>query len=444
MAVSLPDVATVRRAICDQPLRSPAYRALALIYQDQGRGRSALAALRRSVALNPQGAQGWLELGALWLEAHQLPTAVDCLRRAIALDPTLAATAQPTIDRYEAALAAGFAPQLAAGWVTWDAMVWAAGDRLWLHYLTGPGDADPFYAVGEWHGAWSDDGGHTWQAIGPLIQPTGGWAGGRILAGCAREENGQFYLFYGGAPPRPRWNHEEIGLATSPDGKTWERSAAPFWSSEAELAMFDRFYKREPARSTLKRMGEPFCHRRDPFVLTDSATGRYYLYFTAALVGIHDYFHGGVGLAVAETIGGPYRLQPPAAAPIGIARTEPTASAFYEMERPQVLVHQGRYHLFFGCWHHNLHPAWRDRWSPPDSHSTIYWLVADRPEGPFLPMGDRPWVDGSEHTGLYGVQWVNLDGDWYAWGHDITTFILSLSRRYRLVWSGDRPAIAQV
>lgn len=445
MTVGLPDRALVRRAILSHPLRPKAYRALALIYQQQQRGRSALAAMRQAVALNPNEAQGWLELGALALEAHQLPEAVAALERAIALDPATAPNAQPPIDRYRAALAAGYAPQLADGWVTWDAMVWRSGDRLWLHYLTGPGDADPFYAVGEWHAAYSDDGGQRWQAIGPITQPWGGWAGGRILAGCVREAAGRFYQFYGGSPPRPRWNHEQIGLAWSADGQTWERSPEPFWASPTEQAQFDRFYKREPHAAVIKQMGEAFCHRRDPFVWHEPRSNRYYLYFTAALQGTHDYFHGGVGLATAEAIAGPYQLQAPAAAPICVAAsaTEPAASAFYELERPQVLHHNGRYHLFFGCWHHNLHPAWRDRYQPPTSHSTIYWLTADDPAGPFLPAGDRPWVLGSDRTGLYGVQWVDLEGHWYAWGHDILTFTLDLSRRYRLSWVNQQPAIAE-
>lgn len=444
MTVGLPDRALVRRAILSDPLRPKAYRALALIYQQQQRGRSALAAMQQAVKLNPSDAQGWLELGALALEAHQLPEMVAALGQAIALDPATAAIARPPIDRYEAALAAGYAPQLADGWVTWDAMVCRSGDRLWLHYLTGPGDADPFYAVGEWHGAYSDDGGQRWQAIGPITQPWGGWAGGRILAGCVREVAGRFYQFYGGSPPRPRWNHEQIGLAWSVDGTTWERSPEPFWASAAEQAQFDRFYKREPHAAMIKQIGEAFCHRRDPFVLHDPRSNRYYLYFTAALQSTHDYFHGGLGLATATAIEGPYELQAPAAAPICTAAsaTEPAASAFYELERPQVLQQDGRYHLFFGCWHHNLHPDWRDRYQPPASSSTIYWLTATDPAGPFLPTSDRPWVLGSDRTGLYGVQWVELDGHWYAWGHDILTFTLDLSRRYRLTWVNGQPAIA--
>lgn len=104
------------------------------------------------------------------------------------------------------------------------------------------------------------------------------------------------------------------------------------------------------------------------------------------------WFRGVIGVAYSRG-GAPWRVLPPAAFltevtyiekdPMSIVATNQTA--FWEMERPQVIRHSGRYHMFFHCWYAMVNPEWAANsfntttWPHPDGHdSNWYHLVADR------------------------------------------------------------------
>lgn len=439
---------------------------------------------QQAIALHPNSAELHNNLANCQIARRHIGDAIASYRRALALNPDLAPQIDPIIERYDGAIAAGYAPHLTQGYVLWDAMLWVerrddasasqgddasasqgddvgamAGamtgamtramtgaiarqqtpgrprDRYRLHYLTGPQDAKPNFSVGELHAAVSEDL-QTWHYLGPVIQPVGDrdWESGRILAGSIHREGDTYYCFYGGSPPKPRWNHEHIGLATSRDGRHWQRHPAPI------LRLDPRWYKVEADPDRPKNEGEPFFHCRDAFPLRDRATGRYYLYVTAAARDRHPYLHGCVGLLVGDQLTGPFTCLPPVAAPVIPGTNE---SWFYELERPQVIRRGDRYHLFFSCARRHVNEKWLATLDGPDiNDSTLYWFVSDRPEGPFGPNGDRPIVPGSHATGLYGTQLIEThEGEWIACGHYIFTLTLEVSRRYRVRWEGDRVEI---
>jgi len=135
--------------------------------------------------------------------------------------------------------------------------------------------------------------------------------------------------------------------------------------------------------------------------------------------------------------------------PMSIVATNQTA--FWEMERPQVMVGPGgKYHMFFHCWHAMVNPEWANQafntttWPHPHGHdSTWYHLVAARPEGPFHPpaSGEPPVVRGSWVASIYGshifpIAEAQRQGrsalgvaGWY-----ITRNTLEISGRFRLQW----------
>ena len=71
--------------------------------------------------------------------------------------------------------------------------------------------------------AWSDDL-HHWRRTEPILTPDDGapWERGGLYKPYLVKRDGTYYLFYNAKTAEKRW-HEQIGLATSSDLKTWTR-----------------------------------------------------------------------------------------------------------------------------------------------------------------------------------------------------------------------------
>lgn len=179
---------------------------------------------------------------------------------------------------------------------------------------------------------------------------------------------------------------------------------------------------------------------RDPYVVRDVETGRYYMYICAAAkaASTNSIYRGCVGLAIADKITGPYELQPPVAMPFVPGTQE---SAFYEMERPQIIYKQGRYHLFFSCWATSLNPKWLPTVDQSQiTDSTLYWYVSDNPTGPFEQASATPVVTGSNHSGIYGTNFFpapDRSGEFIAYGWYLRRLTLAISPLIQVVWNSD-------
>jgi levansucrase len=106
---------------------------------------------------------------------------------------------------------------------------------------------------------------------------------------------------------------------------------------------------------------------RDPSWLRDPADGHEYLLIAASVPG-HHHFMGAIALARATPPG--WTLLPPLLVADGIN---------HELERPHVVVHQERYHLFFCTSSQAFHPA--DR-----APTGLYGFVAPALAGPYEPL----------------------------------------------------------
>jgi len=281
--------------------------------------------------------------------------------------------------------------------VCWDPWVLKDGDQYRLFYLSGNPDEDPWWKTGWIGGAVSSDL-RQWQHLGPVLPPLPAheWESGRIFAGNCYQEQAQYYLFYSAASAQA-YDQEHIGLATSTDGTTWQRSPHPLLPLPAQGTLFGRCH----------RTGH--LHWRDPAIYHDIASGKYYLYFCAFLAGLgtaENNYLGSIGLAVADHIAGPYQLLEP---PVGPTPDTTETWPFYHLERPQILHVDGQFHLFFSCFKEFVNPRWLDEIGADTvTDSTLYWYVSDRITGPFQPISDRPIVPGSNQTGLYGSQFFPL------------------------------------
>jgi levansucrase len=111
---------------------------------------------------------------------------------------------------------------------------------------------------------------------------------------------------------------------------------------------------------------------RDPSFFIDPADGASYLLFAASAANSASEFNGVVGIARQDK-----------EAPTGWQTLPPLISAdgvSNELERPHVIVRDGRYYLFWSTQQHVFDPQ------GPTGPTGLYGMVADDLRGPWLPL----------------------------------------------------------
>lgn len=322
--------------------------------------------------------------------------------------------------------------------LNWDPWILKDGDQYRVFYLS----ANNGSILRHWwdtkstiHSAISSDM-KNWKHLGVALDIEQGneWEAGRVCAGCTYKENDVYYLFYSAANGGDRKKDlitEQIGLATSTDGIHWQRS-----STQA-------FFKPAASNTWYGSNGNYF-HWRDPYVIKDPQSGKYYMFvsaFTQKQPGIKR-VGGCIGLGVADKIDGPYELLEPACFPI---MEENQESIFYEVERPQVIYKQGKYHLFFSSFVSGVNSKWIDKVGAEKvSDSSLYWYVSDSITGPYMPASESPIVEGSEATGIYATNLFpdpDRPSDFIAYGWRHRVFTLEIAQQYRIHWQDDKMRI---
>ncbi len=86
-----------------------------------------------------------------------------------------------------------------------------------------------------------------WEIDAPCLLPQDGadWERGGLYKPCLVEERGTFYLFYNAKSEGKRW-HEQIGVATSNDLKTWKRHVANPIISNGPAGAWDEIFASDP------------------------------------------------------------------------------------------------------------------------------------------------------------------------------------------------------
>jgi beta-fructofuranosidase len=274
----------------------------------------------------------------------------------------------------------------------------------------------------------------TWEYQGTAIRPNQDlpWANARILAGSVYKEKGIYYLFFSAASSE-NILHEIMSLATSQDSINWE------WKKEPFLELDTTYYSHRP--SFHNKMEITHYPWRDPYIVKELNTSRYYMFFTANAANPNSQYQGCIGCAVADTIDGSYQVLPPAAYPI----MEDTGEGIYlEMERPQVIYKDGKYHLFFSVSSRLVNPKWFEKLDieerkDVETHSSLHWYTSYEITGPFEAVGKIPIVKGSSQTKLYGTNLMQtFDGQWFAYGAYYWSRTLEVAPQFSVVWDGER------
>lgn len=132
---------------------------------------------------------------------------------------------------------------------------------------------------------------------------------------------------------------------------------------------------------------------RDPAFFRDPADGAEYLLFAASLAQSRSAWNGAVGIARRDTDGG-WRLLPPLVDADGLNN---------ELERPHVIVWEGRYYLFWSTQTKVFAP------SGPAGPTGLYGMVADALFGPWRPLNRSGLVFGNPPDAPYqAYSWLVL------------------------------------
>ena len=306
----------------------------------------------------------------------------------------------------------------------WDPWILKDDNIYRMFYLKGLEGQNPWWTVSNICGAISTDM-DTWQDLGSILEPepSNNWESGRVCAGCTYQEDGIYYLFYSaGGKQESYLKNEAIGLATSTDGLHFSRTSNNYLLKPEDD---DLWYGRS--------QWTDHFHWRDPYIFKDDKTGNYYMFICASSKAIGN-FQGCIGLAVSDKIGGPYKLLPPAIE----APTDAIDWPYYHMERPQVIYKDGKYHLFFSCFKTLMNPRWLQKMPPKKiTNSSLYWYISDNVTGPYEPANDDFIVSGSEKTGMYGTNFLQISMEAekliaYGWYHRLHT--LAVSQRFQVNW----------
>jgi beta-fructofuranosidase len=283
---------------------------------------------------------------------------------------------------------------LADDWI-WD--FWLVQDRLDYHvfYLQAPRSlADPdlrHWNVSIGHAVSRDL--RDWRVLPDALHPSPDageafdnyttWTGSII------QHEEVWYLFYTGGRRSEEGLIQRIGLATSTDLVRWQKHpenplivADPRWYELLDLEVWhDQAW-------------------RDPWVFRHPERGDFHAFITARVNYGPPDGRGVVGHARSEDLIH-WEVLPPV--------TEP--GAFGHLEVPQLVAIQGRYYLLYSV-QASIHSSrWRRR-TGREPLTGVHFLLADRPLGPFHPMGDRPLV-GDEIGSLYAGKLVqDPEGEW--------------------------------
>ncbi|MBB6646963.1 glycoside hydrolase family 68 protein [Halobellus ruber] len=205
--------------------------------------------------------------------------------------------------------------------------------------------------------------------------------GQRQWAGSALYDGGELYLYYtaAGDDAADELNYtQRIAVGHGGrfvGGEEGVRSEGP-WTHEVLLEPDGEWYETE---SQSRAMIYTF---RDPWFFTDPATGQTCLLFEANTPvppgsdrcggdGAQQEFNGSVGVAVSPS-GDPlsWELRPPLFDAVCVNQ---------ELERPHIVVHDGRYYLFVSSHMHTFAPGIR-------GYDGLYGFVADSLRGEYEPL----------------------------------------------------------
>jgi levansucrase len=239
--------------------------------------------------------------------------------------------------------------------------------RNWWFFLSSPVFPDPIERHGHARIRLISFGADGWRDHGNAF-PDGLTPGSREWAGCAvLMDDGVTVQHFFTAAGRRGESAESFEQRLFLSEGRLDAEGPGQWQPPCEIVVADG------VRYVLDRQdtGAPGLIKgfRDPAWLRDPATGKAHLLFTGSAAWSDDAFNGNIGIATFED--GEWRLGDPLVEAIGVNN---------ELERPHVLLRDGRYYLFWSTQTHTFAPG------AVAGPNGLYGMVADRIEGPWRPV----------------------------------------------------------
>ncbi len=265
------------------------------------------------------------------------------------------------------------------------------GAILWM-MLSAPALPDPIDRHGVARIRLIAQHGHEWTDCGNLLPDghapgTREWAGSAVLGDDGRTVT--LYFTATGRRGEP-FSYEQRLFETTGILRADAR-AIESWSVPIPIVTSDgHHYVDTHAHQGVPGLIKGF---RDPGFVHDPADGCDYLVFTGS-DGTDDHAYNGVVGLIARTAGS-WQLESPIYSAVGLCN---------ELERPHVLVRDGRYYLFWSTQRHVFAPG------GPNGPNGLYGAVAPTLRGPYRPLNGTGLVAANppgEPT--QGYSWLVLD-----------------------------------
>lgn len=250
------------------------------------------------------------------------------------------------------------------------------------------------------NGEWTDLGNVIPEALSPGEAE---WAGSCVLHDDGRSVS-LFFTAAGRKGHGRSFEQRIFGMRGTLDSNgpgAWE---APQELFAADGQMFMPANQAEGAPGAIKAF-------RDPAWFRDPATGATHLLFTGSAGWDHDPHNGLIGYTT--LVGGQWQLGQPLIHAVGVNN---------EMERPHILIRNGRLYLFWSTQRHTFAP------SAQAGPNGLYAAVAERFSGPWTPVNGTGLVATNppgEPTQAYSW-WVTGEGEVWSfvdhWGMQGRTF----------------------
>lgn len=221
-------------------------------------------------------------------------------------------------------------------------------------------------------GCWIDCGNAMPDGFSPGLRE---WAGSAVL-----EPDGRIKLYFTAAGRRGQRPTFEQRLFSTTASLTSAGTALPKlanWTAPEELIVADgQTYVRANQREGMPGAIKAF---RDPAFFQDPADGQNYILFTGSAAWSEHEYNGLVGIAALDR-NGAWAFLPPLISSVGLNN---------ELERPHILVRDGRYYLFWSTQRRTFDPA------GPSGPNGLYAAVADSIVGPWIPVNGSGLVAGN-------------------------------------------------
>lgn len=211
----------------------------------------------------------------------------------------------------------------------------------------------------------------TWEEQPTALEPgpSPAWDDLALWTGSVIRKDNTYYMFYTGRTHDNYWG-QNIGVATSENLIDWQRHG------QNPILEADGLYCPVGEGQTCNFDSIPAW--RDPFVDYDESTGQYIMVITSRLKDGKDKYDSSIGFATSDNLID-WKLQPPLLAP----------HMYEEMETPQLICHNGDYHLFFSAYAHAYHPDWAQR---HQQHSGLHCFSATSLTGNYKPVCEHGQV----------------------------------------------------